>query len=147
RVAFQSDREGDRAIFWQRADGTVAAERLTKPEPGQMHVPDSWSSKSDTFLFDVRNADDFSLFTFSVREKRAVAFDAVRSQGIQPNGTFSPDGRWVTYASGNPSDQTSGIYVQPFPPSGAKFLISVGTPVTNPFWSPDGKELYYSRGA
>jgi Tol biopolymer transport system component len=33
-VAFQSDREGDLGIFWQRADGTGAAERLTKPDQG-----------------------------------------------------------------------------------------------------------------
>ena len=32
RVTFQSDRDGDLAIFWQRADGTGSAERLTKPE-------------------------------------------------------------------------------------------------------------------
>src|SRR5262249_54969380 len=31
RVAFQSDRDGDLAIFWQRADGTDAGERLTCP--------------------------------------------------------------------------------------------------------------------
>jgi Tol biopolymer transport system component len=147
RVAFQSDREGDGGIFWQRADGTGAAERLTKAEPGKMHVPDSWSSKGDTFLFTVKDADGFSLWTFSVRENKAVPFDAVRTQGIQPNAAFSPDGRWVTYASANLSDRTSGIYVQPFPPTGAKFLIGAGTPATNPFWSPDGKELYYSEGA
>ena len=28
RVVFQSDREGDLGIFWQRADGTDSAERL-----------------------------------------------------------------------------------------------------------------------
>ncbi len=31
RVVFQSDREGDLALFWQRIDGTGTAERLTKP--------------------------------------------------------------------------------------------------------------------
>ena len=51
RVAFQSDREGDAAIFWQRADGNGPAERLTKPEQGTSHVPDSWSPKNDALLF------------------------------------------------------------------------------------------------
>ncbi len=45
RVAFQSDREGDLAIFWQSAVGGTA-ERLTKPEPGTSHVPESWSPKA-----------------------------------------------------------------------------------------------------
>ena len=35
--AFQSDREGDLGIFWQRADGSGAAERLTKARSG--HIP------------------------------------------------------------------------------------------------------------
>ena len=31
-VTFQSDREGDLALFRQRADGTGNAERITKPD-------------------------------------------------------------------------------------------------------------------
>ena len=43
RVAFQSDREGDAAVFWQSADGGTA-ERLTTPAGrGAVHVPESWS--------------------------------------------------------------------------------------------------------
>ena len=53
RVTFQSDREGDLAIFWQRADGTAPAERLTKPEKGTAHVPASWSPQDETLLFTV----------------------------------------------------------------------------------------------
>src|SRR5204862_2544197 len=52
RVAFQSDREGDAAIFWQPVDGSTA-ERLTRPEPGTTHVPESWSARHDVFLFSV----------------------------------------------------------------------------------------------
>ncbi len=36
RVTFQSDRECDLAIFWQRADGAAPAERLTRPEKDQV---------------------------------------------------------------------------------------------------------------
>jgi hypothetical protein len=39
RAAFQSDREGDLGIFWQRADGSGTASRLTKPDQGQAHIP------------------------------------------------------------------------------------------------------------
>jgi Tol biopolymer transport system component len=38
RVAFQSDREGDFGIFWQMADGTGTAKRLTKAEQGIVHI-------------------------------------------------------------------------------------------------------------
>ncbi len=53
RVAFQSDREGDLAIFWQSIEGG-AATRLTTPEPGSSHVANDWSAKTDSVLFDVR---------------------------------------------------------------------------------------------
>jgi Tol biopolymer transport system component len=46
-VAFQSESEGDRAIFWQRADFSGTAERLTRPEPGISHVPESWLPQGD----------------------------------------------------------------------------------------------------
>lgn len=52
RVAFQSDRGGDLGIFWQRADGSGPAERLTTPDQGVSHAPESWSPSGD-LLFGV----------------------------------------------------------------------------------------------
>jgi hypothetical protein len=37
----------------------------------------------------------------------------------------------------------TGIFVEPFPSTGAKSSIS--TTGIHPLWSPDGKELFYSR--
>ena len=42
-VAFQSSRQGDAGMFWQRADGTGAVKRLTRPEDGTIHIPEGWS--------------------------------------------------------------------------------------------------------
>ena len=55
---------------------------------------------------------------------------------------FSPDGRWVAYSTGESG--TVGIFVEPFPSTGAKYRISGGG--IHPLWSPDGKELLYSAG-
>ena len=62
RVAFQSDREGDLAVFWQPVSGGTA-ERLTRPEAGVSHVPESWSPKGDVFLFSVTRESTTSLWT------------------------------------------------------------------------------------
>ena len=43
RVTFQSARDGDRGIFWQFADGSGTAERLTTAAADEEHVPESWS--------------------------------------------------------------------------------------------------------
>ena len=145
RVAFQSDREGDQGIFWQRADGTGTAERVTKPDEGASHVPDSWSPKGDRFLFTATKGSDSSLWAFSLRDKKATPFGDVRSR--QPiNAVFSPDGQWVVYTSTETG--TATVYVQPFPATGTKYQISKAT-VSNhhhAVWSSDGKEVIYIPG-
>jgi len=140
RVAFQSDREGDLGIFWQRADGAGVAERLTKGEQGASQVPESWSRDGRRFLFTVARGSTFTLWTFSLDERKATPFGDVRSD--RPIGSvFSPDGRWVAYASFGPSG--GGGYVQPFPATGARYQIPKLAIDYHPLWTSDGKELFY----
>ena len=141
RVAFQSDRDGDLAIFWQPADGG-RAERLTRPGQGESHAPESWSPKGDSFLFSVTKGSDVSLWTFSLQERKATPFGAVHSSN-PTNAAFSPDGNWVAYAS---AERGMGrIYVQPFPVTGITYqLFANGSDSPHhPRWSPDGKALFY----
>ena len=140
RVAFQSDREGDLAIFWQSAAGG-GAERLTKPEPGTSHVPESWSPKGDTFLFSVTKGSDVSLWTYSMQDRKATPFGNVQSATLT-NAVFSPDGRWVAYTS--TQRNRAMIFVQPFPVSGAQHQLPASEIASHPLWSPNGKEMFYN---
>src|SRR4029453_18266039 len=79
RVAFQSDREGDLGIFWQRADGASPAERLTTAEKGTAQVPESWSPKGDHLLLSVMKDSKFTLSAFSMQDKRATNFGLIQS--------------------------------------------------------------------
>ncbi len=143
RVAFQSDRDGDRAVFWQSVDGG-AAERLTTPEPGTSHVPESWSPSGEILLFNVVSGSTTSLWTLSVRDRKAMLFDDVSSTAYPTNAVFSPDGRWVAYQAGEASEGEATTYVQPFPPNGTKHQIARGG---RPLWSRDGTELFYVPAA
>lgn len=148
KVAFQSNVEGDLGIFWQRADGSGVAERLTRPEPGSSHEPESWSPDGERLLFRVMKPRDVTLWTLSLKDKRVEPFGDVRSLN-EPNAAFSPDGRWVAYfanESGKPS-----LSVQPFPATGARFAIASQATegleqgwAHHPVWSPDGTELLYT---
>jgi Tol biopolymer transport system component len=149
RIAFQSDREGDPAIYWQRADISGTAERLTKPEMGSVHIPESWSPNGETILFTVTKDSVVSLWAFSLRDKRATEFGNVRSS-TPTEATFSPDGQWVAYITttvGNPGPyvQPRGLelYVQRFPSNDEKYLISSGTGI-HPAWSRNGRELIFN---
>jgi eukaryotic-like serine/threonine-protein kinase len=150
RVAFQSDREGDLAIFWQRADGTGPVERLTKPEPGDVHMPESWSPDGRLMSFAVTKGSAFSLWTLTVTDKKAAPFGAVQS--AEPIGSvFSPDGRWIVYTStpigGGVSSPNRGIYVQPVPASGARYQVPKQALDFHPVWGPKGTELFFVPSA
>jgi Tol biopolymer transport system component len=144
RVTFQSDRDGDRGLFWQRADGAGQAERLTKPEPGTSHVPESWAPNGKTLLFTVAKGSSVSLWAFSMSNTRAAPYAGLEARGLI-SAAFSPDGRWVAYASVGVGVGL-GVFVQPFPATGAKYQIAANAYF--PFWSPDGHELFFnlSRG-
>ena len=58
---------------------------------------------------------------------------------------FSRDGRWFAYSS---TETRSGplnfdIFVQPFPPTGAKYRLTT-TGARTALWSPNGNELIYA---
>ena len=141
RVAFASDREGDWAIYWQRADGTGTAERLTKPEPGTSHIANAWSPDGKWLLYSVTKGSDVSLWTLSIQDKKAAAFGGVQSNSLT-NAVISPDGRWVVYQSAEVSP--TQLFAQPIPPNGTKYQITKTTVASHhPLWSRDGKSLFY----
>ena len=52
RFAFQSNREGDLGIWWQLADGSGQATRLTTATVGEEHIPEAWLADG-TLLYSV----------------------------------------------------------------------------------------------
>jgi hypothetical protein len=64
----------------------------------------------------------------------------VNSQFAEAPGFFSPDGRWVAYAS-NESGKYE-VYVAPFPGPGGKRQVSTAGG-SNLRWSHDGTEIFY----
>ncbi|MDO8793984.1 MAG: protein kinase [Vicinamibacterales bacterium] len=146
RVLFISDREGDQALFWQRSDGTGVAERVTRPEGSwPNHRPDAFSPDGLSLLFDAVKSADSSLWMYSLRDKKAAM--VIDGPSYQENAVFSPDGHWVAYQSAErgakpPAVGTNEVYVEPLPPTGAKFLITKDGG-NHPLWSPDGRELFF----
>jgi serine/threonine-protein kinase len=137
RVAYRSSRDGDDSIFWQKADGTGIAERLTKAEAGSFHAPGSWSSDGKHLAYTVvRNGSAPAVWILTLDDKKSTLF---ADQAAQPS--FSPDGRWLAYQA---SDAVRQIFVQPFPATGAKYPVVQGGQA---FWSHDGSELFDNPAA
>ena len=56
---------------------------------------------------------------------------------------FSPDGLWIAYTS-DQSGQNE-VYVKRYPPTEERWTISTDFG-KEPIWSPNGDELFYTRG-
>jgi eukaryotic-like serine/threonine-protein kinase len=145
RIAFQSNRDGDSAIFWQRADGADAATRLTTPEKGSSHVPESWSPRHNVLLYSALDdkTGEASLWAYSVTEKKATRIGKTTSTR-QFNAEFSPNGRFIAYTL-----RTAGVSIraEPFPPTGVDYMVSARDTGHHPLWSRDGTRLMYFPGA
>jgi serine/threonine-protein kinase len=142
RITFQSDREGDLGIFSVGAEGGTP-ERLTKAQPGEAHIPDSWTPSDERLLFDVAKGSMVTLWTLA-RQGRSIT-QIVGVQSTMPTSAqFSPDGHWMAYATSTISGTGDVVFVQPFPPTGQKYQVSQGElDAHHPLWSPDGRELTY----
>src|SRR6185295_11897753 len=153
RIAFQSDREGNAGIFTQRADGNGPAERLTRAEKGEAHIPESWSPDGARVSFSFVRAPTFSLWTVAIANKKATPYGGVESR--EPIGSvFSPDGRWIAYgltpagAVGGGISPSRGVYIQPVPATGARYQIQKQQGLDfHPVWGPKGDTLCYVRSA
>ena len=137
-ITFQSNRDGDDAIFRQPADGSGPAARLTRPEAGVGHRPESWSVDGKTLSMNVVNSTNESVWTITT-DAGAKPTPFADTTAVEKHSSFSPDGRWVAYMANNEGD--SDLYIQPFPPTGAKYQIATGG--RTPAWSPDGKQLFF----
>jgi serine/threonine-protein kinase len=140
RVAFQSDREGDLGIWWQRSDGTSPAVRLTKADEGTSQIPESWSPRGDRLLVSLVKGTGYALSTLSLPDKNLLPFGDVRSQ-VPTDAVFSSDGLWVAYQSGS-TNSTTLLWVEPYQRTDTKYQIGTGS-AHHPLWSRGGKELFY----
>ena len=96
-----------------------------------------WSLDGKTLVF----ASHGDLNLLPLEGRKPVLF--AKTSGDDQYAQFSPDGRWMAYASGE-RGQTE-VYVQPIPATGPLWQISKGGG-NMPRWRRDGKELFYRAG-
>jgi eukaryotic-like serine/threonine-protein kinase len=139
RVIYHSNRDGDFAVFWQPADGSGPAERLTPAGAGGMIVADAASPDGRHILVQA----DGALNVLSLADGSLTPFGGVKSVW-SIGATFSPDGEWVAYAVKPDLRSDAAVYVQPFPPTGERHQVPFPGEAYHPMWSRDGSELFFS---
>jgi dipeptidyl aminopeptidase/acylaminoacyl peptidase len=139
RVTYGSATGGPENIFWKPADGSGPAERLGTSDYQQGAA--SWSPDGETLAFvETRpgtGTDVWVLPRAGDRQPRAF----IQSRFAEAYPAFSPDGRWLAYAS-DESGRTE-VYVQAYPGPGPRQQVSTDGG-TGPAWSRDGRGLFYT---
>jgi eukaryotic-like serine/threonine-protein kinase len=140
RIAFQSNKDGVQNLFWQLADGSGEAERLTNSDHSEALMSMSPDGKLIAFL-DVGPTTGYDIWVLQLADRKAQPF--IRTPFNESAPRFSRDGRWIAYYS----DESGRfeIYVQPYPGPGGKWQISTEGG-TEPVWNPNGRELFYRSG-
>jgi Tol biopolymer transport system component len=100
--------------------------------------PNSWSSDGQYLLCMRQTASGAYLVLVPVASGEPTRF--LNGKGSETNGQFSPDGKWVAYASDESGNWE--VYVTSFPGAAGKWQVSRGGG-TEPRWRGDGKEIFY----
>jgi Tol biopolymer transport system component len=139
RIVFSSNRGGQLNLWWQAADGTGAAERLTTSSNPQ--YPTGLTPNGLGVVF-------FETTPTMGRDLLQLALDGtlrvsplLQTKFDERNGIVSPDGQWLAYESN--SSGSFEIFVQPFPNVGGSQRQVSTAGGTRPLWARSGKELFY----
>ena len=147
RIAFASTRDNPSTgnLYWQSADGTGSAMRLTTSTNAQQ--PGSWHPGGRFLMFEESSSgSDIDLMVMAVDGSDATGWTPgkpsvfVNDRNRQWDPAFSPDGRWLAYASAESG--RAEIYVRAFPGPGGKWQVSTAGG-TLPSWSRTRSELLY----
>jgi eukaryotic-like serine/threonine-protein kinase len=119
-------------LYLKNADGSGADEQVT--DLRAVTYPWDWSRDGTHVLF--QKGNELWLLSWPQR----VVTPLLQAKWTVRNAQFSPDGRWIAYASNETGSME--IYVSSFPGGAGKWQVSTGGG-QEPKWRPDGKELFY----
>jgi len=139
RILFPSNRKGSFDLYIKAATGAGQEEPLIKLGTPTGWATD-WSRDGRFILYQIPGANTGQDLWIAPRFGDRKPFPYLQTQFNEQDGAFSPDGRWIAYVSDESG--RNEIYVQAFPPSGEKRLISTGGGF-EPHWRKDGTELFY----
>jgi serine/threonine protein kinase/Tol biopolymer transport system component len=133
----------------KRADGT-GTEEIVLPNSSFSEinaastVPFSVSPDGKTLLYGGRGPSGTVVTYVLSLDGRLTSHPYLDATRRLTSARFSPDGRWVAYVS-NESGRDE-VYVQPFPGSEGKWMISVDGG-SYPRWAPNGREVFFLSGS
>jgi serine/threonine protein kinase len=134
QILFSVNRKLGFQLQLKNADGSGSEEQVG--DFGTLSSINPWDWSRDGKYVLVRKANE--LWYLSTPEH--IANPLLQVKWTVRNAQFSPDGRWMCYASNETGRME--IYVSPFPTGNGKWQVS-SAGGEEPRWRHDGKELFY----
>jgi dipeptidyl aminopeptidase/acylaminoacyl peptidase len=143
RLVFYSLRGGSSNVYQKNSSGSGNEELLSKSAS-----PEDWSPDGRYLLYSFldpknHNRDLWVLADPAEPPENHKPVPYIQTPFDKRQAQFSPDGRWIAYASDESGPGQYQIYVQSFPAGAGKFQVSTGAGGTQPRWRRDGKEIFY----
>jgi len=126
-------------LYRKASSGAGGPERVCTS--GALKFPMDWSADGKTIMFqsnDPVQRNNWDIAQLSVDTGTVANVIAGRFNEVTPQ--LSADGHWLAYMSD--LSGSLNVYIEPFPPRGAKYQVSTGGGY-QPRWRRDGKELFY----
>jgi Tol biopolymer transport system component len=139
RLFFSSTRSGSAALFQKAPSAAGQGDEVLPPASLGMYPTDVSSDGRFVATHQTSSGAGYDVVVVPLTADPArQPFLNSRFNEIQAR--FSPNGRWIAYAS----DETGRfeVYVRPFPATAGQWPISAGGGM-QPEWRRDGKELFY----
>jgi len=141
RLVFPWAKSGVVNLWLQPADESSPMQRLATSEYNQ--TPGSFSPDGSKLAFmETRLETSRDIRVLDMKTLQVTPF--LETKALEAWPAFSPDGRWIAFAS-NESGRLE-VWVRPFPGPGGKQPVS-NQGGTEPIWSKDGRKLYYRKDA
>jgi Tol biopolymer transport system component len=137
RIAYASDQEAAIKIYAKNASGTGSEELLASVDARAF--PTDWSRDGRYVLFMTAGGTSRTdVWSYEVgTRKTAPVLSTPFNEGW---ATFSPDGKWIAYASDENLQRQ--VYIRSFPGGDVKTQVSTEGGA-QPQWRADGKELFF----
>jgi eukaryotic-like serine/threonine-protein kinase len=145
RIVFRTTRRGVVEFYEKSSSGGGKeeavllhdAEQAAGMQSSNLYISD-WSSDGQYLLYSVSPSSGTELWLLPLADRKPVRLLGISGAGA--HASFSPDGRFLAYAS----DESGRleVYVQSFPLSNRKWTVSTSGG-SEPRWRADGREIYY----
>ena len=139
QVAYAWNRSGQWEVYVAGLAGIEPPRQITAG-PGARLAP-HWSPAGDRLAYvrDLDGGELFDIWVYDYAQEAHVNLTPDTPDAIQPNFCWSPDGRWIAFASDRGGHFDT--YVMPGRGGPARPVLALPNPDWDVRWSPDGRWL------